>query len=233
MIQLEKRFYSREELAAIAGLDIHGHNFATTAKNTLTKWGYKYEVSSHKGFLITKVPETPLERLTEIMRRELCFNTQVNPYDFACFVYALLRIKGFNAMPWEKREKVFKAHFNIKVTARTMQSWRNKLCETDTAIIFKKNALWNSSISEGDEKVQVPAVFDSKIYKEYSQKRSHLLVELAKEYPQDQVWGEMVHRLYKEYGNYYFCDEICLNAFRPVTFEIMGIIEELFPNDND
>ena len=33
---LEKRFYPREELAAIAGLDAQGHNFSAKMKNKLS-----------------------------------------------------------------------------------------------------------------------------------------------------------------------------------------------------
>ena len=40
MEQLEKRFYPREELAEIAGLDIHGHNFSAQMKSYLERWGY-------------------------------------------------------------------------------------------------------------------------------------------------------------------------------------------------
>ena len=77
MEQLEKRFYPREELAEIAGLDIHGHNFSAQMKSYLERWGYGYEFVPRKGFLITKIPETAEEKLVELLRRVFHVDTQI------------------------------------------------------------------------------------------------------------------------------------------------------------
>ena len=74
--KLELRFYSNKEIAAIAGLDAHDHNFAATMKDRLKQWGYKHEFKRRRGYTITKVPETPEEQLIEILRRELHVDTK-------------------------------------------------------------------------------------------------------------------------------------------------------------
>ena len=101
---LEMRFYPREELATIAGLDAHDHNFSATMKRTLTLWGYEYEFKPRHGFAITKVPTTPEERLIEILRRDVGIDTQVDALKFSCFMSAFVLIPDFLAMPWRTRE---------------------------------------------------------------------------------------------------------------------------------
>ena len=228
MIQLEKRFYSREELAAIAGLDIHGHNFSGAMKNTLSNWGYGYEFISRRGFQITRIPETALERMTEIMRRDLHIDTQVDPLGFASFIAALLYIEDFSAMPWAVREETFEYFFDRKVSARTMQSWRNKLCEAGVAYQSREGSLWHTYTKNG-EKYREPADRESDIYKEYCAKRSVLLEEFEKTVSKREVWGMMVHSLYDEYGVYYKCKFIDITAWGAVHDEIIDLLRELFP----
>ena len=50
MEQLEKRFYPREELAEIAGLDIHGHNFSAQMKSCLERWGIDMNLCHGRDF---------------------------------------------------------------------------------------------------------------------------------------------------------------------------------------
>ena len=96
MEQLEKRFYPREELAEIAGLDIHGHNFSAQMKSYLERWGYGYEFVPRKGFLITKIPETAEEKLVELLRRVFHVDTQIDTYAFSCFVFAFSSLTVLN-----------------------------------------------------------------------------------------------------------------------------------------
>lgn len=230
MVQLEKRFYSREELAAIAGLDIHGHNFSGAMKNTLTNWGYGYDFLPRRGFQITKIPETALERMTEIMRRELHINTQVDPWGFANFVMALMYCEIFDAMPWDSRVVFMEENFDIKVSARTLQSWRNKLCDAGVAHETKKGALWHTFEDENGNKIQEEADPNSEIYKVYCAKRSDLLEKLKKTVAKNEVWGTMVHSLYDEYGVYYYCKTIDLLAWGIINNDVFDIIRELYPN---
>ncbi len=63
MQQLEKRFYSRQEIADTLGVNIKdsGH-FKRNVESKLQKWGYSYNYTS-TGITITRQPETPQERL--------------------------------------------------------------------------------------------------------------------------------------------------------------------------
>ena len=216
MEQLEKRFYPREELAEIAGLDIHGHNFSAQMKSYLERWGYGYEFVPRKGFLITKIPETAEEKLVELLRRVFHVDTQIDTYAFSCFVFAFSLIGGFESMPWDTRERLFYEYFGIYVSQRTMISWRNCLCDSRTMVNFGRGDLWHTCTRDG-RKIQEPADPQSEEYKEYCDKRSELLEEMEENdtISKREKWRRMIQHLYKEYGVYYYCKLIAFNAWGP------------------
>lgn len=212
---LEKRFYPREELAAIAELNTQGHNFSAQMKDTLTRWGYEYEFQPRRGFTITKVPTTPEERLIEILRRDIGIDTQVDPLQFSCFMSACVIVPDFLDMPWRTREIRMQEYFGLVVTDRTMMNWRNKL-ETSGYIYIStaERTLWHTIIRDG-KKVQEKADPESEEYKTYSALRSGILSGYeAMGIPSRSVWGDMVHQLYNEYGVYYYCKKIEFNGFK-------------------
>lgn len=213
--RLELRFYPREELAAIAGLDAHDHNFAGTMKTRLTLWGYEYEFKPRRGFMITKIPETPEEQLIEILRRELHIDTQVNPLHFASFMSAFVLIPTFFSTPWPEREKLLREYYDVTVTDRTMMNWRDKLIARGYINLVSSNRnLWHTFLQDG-RKVREIVDPESPEYKQYCALRSGILAEYAKMgMPARSVWGDMVHQLYKEYGVYYYCKSIEFNGFK-------------------
>ena len=148
--RLELRFYPREELAKIAGLDAHDHNFAGTMKTRLTLWGYEYEFKPRRGFTITKVPETPEERLIEILRRDVGIDTQVDVLQFASFMSAFVLIDYFFSTPWPEREKLLREYYDVIVTDRTMMNWRDKLIARGYINLVSSNRnLWHTFLQDG------------------------------------------------------------------------------------
>ena len=212
---LEKRFYPREELAAIAGLDAEGHNFSAQMKRTLTLWGYEYEFKPRRGFTITRVPTTPEEKLIEILRRDIGIDTQVNPLHFSCFMSACVIVPDFLEMPWRKRETMIREYFDVVITDRTMLSWRNRLEASNYLYIsIAERTLWHTVMRDGN-KVQEKADPESEEYKTYNKLRSGILSGYeAMGIPSRTVWGDMVKQLYNEHGVYYYCKRIEFNGFK-------------------
>ena len=63
MEQLEKRFYSLDELSEITATDRKSKNFKRDVENSLTNWGYGYDWFNRRGATITDIPASPEERL--------------------------------------------------------------------------------------------------------------------------------------------------------------------------
>ena len=225
--RLELRFYPREELAAIAGLDVKGHNFSAQMKRSLDLWGYEYEFKPRHGFTITRVPTTPEERLIEILRRELHIDTQVNPLHFASFMSAFVLIDCFFSTPWPEREKFLREYYDVTVTDRTMMNWRNKLGQS--GYLFGGQAertLWHTVMRDGS-KVQEKADPESPEYKNYCKLRSGILAGYAAMgIPSRSVWGDMVHQLYDEHGVYYYCKSIEFNGFKLKELDVIRELTE-------
>ena len=232
---LEKRFYPREELAAIAGLDAQGHNFSAQMKTTLTLWGYEYEFKPRQGFTITKIPETPEEKLIEILRRDVGIDTQVDVLQFSCFMSACVIVPDFLAMPWRTREVMLREYFDVIVTDRTMMNWRNKLGQS--GYLFGGQAertLWHTIMRDGS-KVQEKADPESPEYKNYCKLRSGILAGYAAMgIPSRTVWGDMVHQLYDEHGVYYYCKSIEFNGIKLCDLDVIReLTEEILMTKTD
>ena len=97
---LETRFYSLTEIREITGKDR-----SRDIKRILALWGYGYEWKDRQGVTITKLPEAPLAQFTELMRRYLHIDTQINPKHFACFLTLLLEDEAF--FPGHRGENYF------------------------------------------------------------------------------------------------------------------------------
>lgn len=225
--KLESRFYPNTEIATIAGLDAKGHNFSAKMKNALTLWGYEYEFKPRRGFNITKVPETPEEKLIEILRRDVHIDTQVNPLHFACFMSAFVLIDNFFSMPWPEREKFLREYYDVTITDRTMMNWRDKLGESGYLYHSQSTRnLWHTFVQDG-RKVREKVAPESPEYKTYCALRSGILAGYAElGMPVRAVWGDMVHQLYKEYGVYYYCKSIEFNGFKLLDLDVIHELTE-------
>ena len=72
--------------------------------------------------MITSRPESAEARLKEILIRFLKLDVQISAYDFSCFLTAFSDIKGFDSMPWEKREEALANEYGVKVCAKTLRN---------------------------------------------------------------------------------------------------------------
>ena len=125
MKQLECRFYSRSEIAEIVKRDPKSSHFARDVQTTLNKWGYAYQYQ-RTGVEVTKQPETPEERLAEILIRKLNIDIQIDPKAFALFLFAFQDIEQFDSMPWNERADVLYFEYDVKVDERSLRNWCNK-----------------------------------------------------------------------------------------------------------
>ncbi len=75
MNQLELRSYPRAEIAEVLSVNIKdsGH-FKRNVENKLSKWGYGFHYETAAVEILSK-PETPEERLAEILYRSFGFDT--------------------------------------------------------------------------------------------------------------------------------------------------------------
>lgn len=233
--RLETRFYPREELAGIAGLDAKAHNFSADMKTRLKNWGYDYEFKPRKGYLITRVPTTPEERLVEYLRRDVHIDTQINVLHFACFMSAFVLIPHFFSMPWPEREALLLKYYDVEITDRTMMSWLNKLGESGYLYSSRSSRnLWHTYTLNGS-KVREIADREGPEYKHYCRERSAILNGYAKLGIQARsIWGEMVHQLYNEHGVYYYCKSIEFNGFKIADLDaIYDLTEEIIRKKTD
>jgi len=122
------RFYTRNELAKITGTNIEdSKHFKRNAENILIKWGYGYSWINGKGVQITHVPDTPREKLQEILVRQFRVDIQTDMYAFACFISIFDDNKAFASMPWKEREKLFYQYSGVFVCDKTLSHWCKKL----------------------------------------------------------------------------------------------------------
>ena len=134
MVRLEKRAYSRDEISAITGVPRVTANGATnkhfrdTVETRLTNWHYEYIVQHGGDFIITQTPTTALDRLHEIMMRELRFDKQVSPRDFAAFLHFMMTVPDADCMPMEERLDYINGVYQpVCLCKSTLERWTASL----------------------------------------------------------------------------------------------------------
>lgn len=203
--QLQTRFYSREEIGQIVNINTSNNQFARKIKTTLTNWGYSYTYS-RKGVQITRIPTKPIEVLKEILIRVYGLDTQIDTYKFAVFIIALSSGDGgFISAPWEERSKYLKEVFDVEVTARTLQSWNNKLIKTGTVKKSEVDKSYWRSYYVGTEKFREEVSENNTERKSYW-KRFWELQKVKDKNIFDKLW--------KEFGCcYYSCSTLLVSAW--------------------
>ena len=242
MNQLELRFYSRQEIAEVLNINIKdSSHFKRNVENKLQKWGYEFEYS-RQGVAITKRPETKEARLKEILIRELSLDTQINPYDFACFFTAFNDIDGFASMPWGKRESVLSNVYNVNVSDRTLRSWCARMIDRD---IIRKDegktlrTYWKTVITESGKERSLVEEEDQEEMRVYFSRRAELVAEgaqfllesgLPMKEAKQKAWDQAYKQLWSEFQCcYYSCKGFEFNALTPSMFVILEITRELAP----
>ena len=225
MNALETRFYTLEEIGAAVNRNPHGGQFKRDVERDLKQWGYEWQWQPRKGVTITGRKMTPKLRLKELFFDRLDLDSQINITDFAYFLSAFYVIDGFGSMPKDTCVKRLEEFCGRLFSKSTLYRWTNKLCESGNAVKIKKGALWKTTKDKHGIKHQEPVDPDSAEYKEFCSVRTATLKQLEEEgIPPDKRWSEMIHRLFVPYAHYYYCPEICLNAFGENAQEITELV---------
>lgn len=224
---LENRFYDLDEIAEATKSNRASSQFKRDITRKLDAWGYQYEWHTRRGVTITAHNLTPEIRLKELLVNRLNLNSQVDALDFAHFIIALSLIEGFNKSPWPIRAEVMYEYTGKYVAESTLRGWASKLIATGNAIKGGKDALWHT-YTENGIKCREWVELDDTRYKEYCARRTDLLEALKQtDMPPSKHWGTMVKSLYGEYGTYYYCPALCLNALGDDVDEMYDLVTQI------
>ena len=78
MVQLELRFYPRAEISEILHVRLDSKNFGRDVESKLSNAGYRCEYKAKRGVYILSKPQTPEERLAEMVYRGLGIDIQTS-----------------------------------------------------------------------------------------------------------------------------------------------------------
>lgn len=207
MQQLENRFYTRKEIAGLLSVNLQdSRHFKRNIESKLSKWGYEYEYS-RAGVQILQSPETPEDRLREVLIRDYGMDVQISAYNFACFICAFSEIDGFESMPWEERERMMYFHYGISVDERTLRNWCSRLIKQNDIVRCDEKTFWKTEFtSSGKERMRVD--WDCEEMRRYFSRRAELLKEHGGE------WEPVIKHLWSEFNCcYYSCKTFLLSAF--------------------
>lgn len=227
MKQLEVRFYSLDELAEAIDRKRDSH-FAGNAKADLTKWGYEWLWKNGRGVVITKAPQTAKERLAEIMNRKFGLDIQVDVFAFACFMWMLLMVDGFDAMPWTVRAEEIEYWFGVEVTEKTLRNWASRLLATDNLHKSQDRTIWRTD-RHNDIVTRDSVEPNNADYIHYKSRQAELITEyMSLGLTKSRAWGEAFKQLWREFGCcYYSCARLTLNAVQEDIDEIAELAFEI------
>lgn len=224
---LENRFYDLDEIAEATKSNRQSSNLKRDAEGKLKAWGYKYEWHNREGVTIISHSPTPEMRLKELLINRLNLGSTTEPVDFANYIIALSHIPGFDTMPWRTRASVMYNYTGKYVAESTIRGWNTKLIATDNLMKGGKDALWHTYRDNGINRQELVDIDDAR-YKEYCARRTETLEALKKtDLPPSKHWGTMVKMLYGQYGKYYFCSRLMLNALGDDVDEMYDLVEQI------
>lgn len=157
MIRLEQRAYSRREISEITGIPQNykdgrvNRNFIGRVRERLENWHYEVETPRGSAVIITRQPETALDRLHEIMMRKLGFDIQVRPLEFACFMHFMMTVPDADCMPIEERLDFINQNYKMVCLSKsTLERWIESLSDCHALIIDNHAAVrWKSEKING------------------------------------------------------------------------------------
>ena len=224
MIELENRFYSRVEISEATGIPASASQFARDVKKKLADEGYAYQWKPRRGVQILSHTVTPQMELKKLLVERLGLSTQVDALDFAQFLVAIMTVPDFASMPYKTKETVISGICGHNIDDGTLRNWTSKLYGSENAHREKKGALWHTYKDEYGVKRQERVAPDSEAYKAYCDARTQTLEAIGE---QKNAYGIMIGCLYSQYGCYYWCPEITLNAIGDDIPEIIRLVEEI------
>ena len=237
MEQLELRFYTRPEIAQALSVNIKDtDHFAERVKDRLKKWGYGFHYINRQGVEILSKPETPEERLAEILYRGYGIDIQINAEQFACFIAAFTDIEGFAGEPWDKRLKLYNEYYGYSFSDhRTLRSWCSQLIERGVIAKDACSAKWRTYYADG-KKIQEPIEdIDEVEMESYFQRRGELFKEkyiamLERGFPpgaaRKAAWKQTYVDLWAEFQCcFYYCKGFNLTSFSYNDVDVRDIYE--------
>ena len=236
MDQLELRFYPRAEIAEALQIKIEGNrNFGRDVETKLSNAGYCCEYKSRQGVYILSKPETPEERLSEILYRGYGINIQIHAEEFACFIAAFTDIEGFESMPWAERAAAYYTYYGICVSDKTLRNWCSQLIDRGVIAKMGGSTRWRTYF-EGNRKIREPIEeIDVVEMENYFERRSelfknHYIDELESGLPprvaRKAAWKQTYIDLWGEFGVcYYYCKTFTLTAFSYNDVDVREIYE--------
>ena len=235
MNELEMRFYSLAEISEITGIPANASQFARDVKRMLKNEGYACEWLKKRGVNIINRTITPQMELKKLLMERFSMNTQADVMGFAWFIIALTTVSGFASMPYLEKEKVITEMCGYDIDEGTLRHWAGKLYKSGNANRTKKGALWHTYRDENGVKRQEPADPDGEAYKEYCDLRTIVLNCIRETDDKNNASPEvrkgayrrMLRQLYSEYGCYYWCPEIVLNALGDDIEEIIRLVDAI------
>lgn len=242
MKQLELRSYPRAEIAEVLSVNIKdSKHFKRNVEDKLSKWGYGFHYTTDLVELITK-PETPEERLSEILYRGFGLDIQISARQFACFLAAFTDIDGFCSMPWKKRAELFFRLYGYCVSEKTLSNWCKKLVAHGVISIGGASTLW-ITIFENGKKIRRPVEeCDEETKLKYYERRRELYKVNYKSFldsgsstaeAKRQAWNRTFNELWDEFRCcFYYCKNTVLSAFSYNdidVFEIYELAQEIAP----
>lgn len=229
------RFYSLSEISEITGIPANASQFARDVKRMLKNEGYTCEWLKKRGVNIIGRTITPQMELKKLLMERFGMNTQADVVGFAWFIIALTTVTGFASMPYLQKEKVITEKCGYNIDDGTLRHWAGKLYKSGNANRTKKGALWHTYLDEDGVKRQETANPDGEAYKKYCDLRTTVLDGIRKTDEKTNAtselrkgaYGRMLRQLYSEYGCYYWCPEIVLNALGDDIEEIIRLVNAI------
>ena len=242
MKKLEFRFYSLDEITAATGKTERGDNFKRDTERLLARKGYSYEWHRGRGVTILSRDTSAQRRLKKLLVTRLGMHPDINPLHFAYFIMALSWIEGFDSAPWATKLRLLNEYFGLCTCESTLHRWAAKLYQSGNATRFAKGSLWKTITDDVGMQRQIPIDPESAEYKEFCDIRSATLKgiqeenEIAKAKGQEPLYkkpfGEMIKRLYRDFGHYYYCPALVLNALGDDIEEITRLVHEIVEEAN-
>lgn len=126
---LEKKLYTRQEMAALTGIPLENENFKRSVETWLTTYGYTYELTSPRGgdFRITGTPQTAEQRLHTLMIDEMGLDRQTQPREFAYYIYFLMTYPNAEIMPIVEQIELIHKLYGRSFGISTLYTWQEKL----------------------------------------------------------------------------------------------------------
>lgn len=219
MIYLEKRQYTRDEIACFLGIAANDKNFKRKVITRLSNLGYQETdyIYSTKSISFLRQPTTYLEKITYLVRL-LGIDKQVDPHVFSLFLYCFMYDDDYSCMPWAERANLLSCTFGISISDRTLRNWTNKLLTFGEVIKDKSQfVIWCSYRIEDTiyrEKIED----DNQIYQLYIRRRRELFEQ------NDGKWSGVFETLWNEFHcKFYKCYKFSFNAWHNSE-----ILDELF-----